>query len=59
MSGETDWERSEPVASCARCGMNIYEDDFDGTDLCDQCEWWDYQAMHDAVYGDNDEEDAP
>jgi hypothetical protein len=29
----------EPVDSCDRCGVNIYEDEDDGSGLCDQCRW--------------------
>lgn len=39
-----DYEDSEPVASCEVCGMNIYAEDDDGTDLCDQCQWWQQQT---------------
>lgn len=36
LSGEFD----EPVDFCDNCGSDIYEDEDDGSGLCDQCQWW-------------------
>ena len=30
----------EPVGSCENCGSNLYADDDDQDELCDQCYWW-------------------
>ncbi len=44
---DCDWDESlddedyaEPIGSCDNCGTNIYRYDDDGTELCDQCQWW-------------------
>lgn len=31
---------NEPIGSCEDCGTNIYEDEDDGSGLCDQCQWY-------------------
>lgn len=30
----------EAVDSCEECGCNIYEDEWDGSGLCDRCLWY-------------------
>lgn len=31
---------NEAVDSCEDCGVNIYADEYDGTHLCGQCQWF-------------------
>lgn len=35
-----DDDSCEVVDSCDGCGVDIYEDEFDGTGMCYQCQWW-------------------
>ena len=41
---DPDDELGEPTGSCDECGVNLYEDDDDGSGLCDQCGWRAAQA---------------
>ena len=38
-SGDVEEFGMEPVGSCEDCGANIYADEYDGSGLCDQCQW--------------------
>lgn len=33
-------EPDEPIGSCDNCGVNVYEDEDDGSGLCGQCQWF-------------------
>lgn len=33
-----EWD--EPIGSCDNCGVNVYEDEDDGSGLCNQCQWF-------------------
>ena len=35
-----DYEYDDPIGSCHECGMDIYEDEDDGSGLCGQCQWY-------------------
>ena len=42
---EDEDDSDEPISSCDNCGVNVYEDEDDGSGLCNQCQWFAAQNM--------------
>ena len=42
---EDEYDDGEPCGSCGECGCNLYPDDDLESETCDQCLWWQEQAL--------------